>query len=98
MVSNTCNVFFLFTQGRPQDLAGGGPRIFFLRFGNLHVAKPCALLGGFGGMPPRENFFKMVQFGAFWCIFRSDFVFKKISKITIFYIKFLKIAIFYIKE
>ena len=41
-------------QGRPQDLGGGGPRIFFLRFGNL----PCALLGGFGGMFPRENFLK----------------------------------------
>ena len=66
--------------GRPQDLAGGGrARIFFSRFGNLHVAKrhaahgeakPCALLGGFGGMPPpREIFFKMVQFGALSCIF-----------------------------
>ena len=35
----------------------------------LRMAKPCALLGGFGGMPPPRNFFKMVQFGAFWCIF-----------------------------
>ena len=44
-------------QGRPQDLGGGGGQeIFFFRFGNLHVASPCALLGGFGGMPP-ENFF-----------------------------------------
>ena len=51
-------------QGRSQDL-GGGARIFFFRFGNLHVA----LLGGFEGMPPRENLFKMVQFGAFWCVF-----------------------------
>ena len=59
-------------QGRPQDLAGGGgvQEIFF-RFGNLHVAKPCALIEGHA--PPR-NFFKMVQFGAFWCIFESDFV------------------------
>ena len=24
----------------------------------LRMAKPCALLGGFGGMLPRENFFK----------------------------------------
>ena len=59
-------------QGRPQDLAGGGwPRIFFFRFGNLHVAKRHALLGGFGGMPPRENFLKwcnLVRFGAFWCV------------------------------
>ena len=50
-------------QGRPQDLAGGGPRIFFFRFVNLHVAKRHAAHGkamrfasGFGGMPPRENF------------------------------------------
>ena len=35
---------------------GGGPRIFFFRFGNLHVAKPYALLGGFGGMPQRKLF------------------------------------------
>ena len=32
-------------QGRPQDLAGGGPRIFFFRFGNLHVAKLHATHG-----------------------------------------------------
>ena len=68
-------------QGRPQDLAGGA-KIFFFRFGNLHVARrhasPCALLGGFEGMPPTRNFFKMVHFGAFWCIFLSDFVLKKI--------------------
>ena len=38
----------------------------------MHVAKRHAargeatrLLGGFGGMLPREIFFKMVQFGAF---------------------------------
>ena len=30
-------------QGRPQDLAGRGPRIFFFRFGNLHVASRHAL-------------------------------------------------------
>ena len=49
-----------YTQGRPQDL-GGGARILF-RFWNLHVA----MLGGFGGMLPRESFFKTVQFGAFF--------------------------------
>ena len=60
------------TQGRPQDLGGGGPRIFFLDLGicmsrsdMLRMAKPCALLGGFGGMLPRENLVKTVQFGAF---------------------------------
>ena len=35
MKQNTSTVTY---QGRPQDLGGGGPRIFFLRFGNLHVA------------------------------------------------------------
>ena len=42
---------------------GGGPRIFF------QIWKPCALLGGFGGMPPRENFFKwcnLVRFGVYF--------------------------------
>ena len=46
-------------QGRPQDLAGGGQEFFF-RFGNL--------LGGFGGMPPGENFLKwcnLVRFGVY---------------------------------
>ena len=55
-------------QGRPQDLVRGGQEFFF-RFGNLHVAKPCAWLGGFGGMAPRKFFGEMVQFGAFWCVF-----------------------------
>ena len=50
-------------QGRPQDLAGGGPRIFFP---DLEI---CALLGGFGGMPPREIFLKwcnLVRFGVYF--------------------------------
>ena len=53
-----------YNQGRPQDLVGGGQEFFF-RFGNLHVA--CALLGGFGGMPPppRENFLKWCNFVRF---------------------------------
>ena len=58
-------------QGRPQDLAGGGGQEFFfsdleicmLRSDMLRMAKPCALLGGFGGMPPPEKIFKMVRFG-----------------------------------
>ena len=59
-------------QGRSQDLAGGAKRLFISDLGicmslrdMLRMAKPCALLGGFGGMLPREIFFKMVQFGAF---------------------------------
>ena len=54
-------------QGRSQDLAGVARMIFF-RFGSLHVVKRCALLGGFGGMPPRENFINwcnLVRFGVY---------------------------------
>ena len=29
----------VYPKGRPQDLGGGGPRIIFSRFGDLHVAK-----------------------------------------------------------
>ena len=82
----------------------GGPRIFFSdleicmsRSDMLRMAKPCALLGGFGGMPPRENFLKwcnLVRFGVYF----DQILYLKILKITIFYIKILKIAIFYIKE
>ena len=50
----------------------GGFKNFLEKWGNLHGAKRHAargeatrLLGGFGGMLPRENFKKMVQFGAF---------------------------------
>ena len=35
----------------------------------LRKAKPCALLGGFGGMLPRENFLKwrnLVRFGVYF--------------------------------
>ena len=35
----------------------------------LRMAKPCALLGGFGGMLPRENFLKwcnLVRFGVYF--------------------------------
>ena len=59
-------------QGRPQDLGGGGPRKFFFRFGNLHVAKRHAVHGeamriarGVRGHAPPRKFFKTVQFGAF---------------------------------
>ena len=58
-------------QGRSQDL-GGGAKNFFFRFGNLHVAKRHAGHGegmrfgrGFGDI----KFFKIVQFGAFCCVF-----------------------------
>ena len=66
----------------------GGPRNFFFRFGNLHLrmAKPCALLGGFGGMLPRENFLKqcnLVRFRVYFDQILSLFF----SKNAIFYIK-----------
>ena len=59
-------------QGRPQDLAGGGKEFFFQIWEFacclLRMAKPSALLGGFGGMPPREFFLKwcnLVRFGVY---------------------------------
>ena len=59
------------TQGRPQDLVGGGQEFFF-KFGSLHGAKRHAAHGEamriamavWGHAPPRK-FFKTVQFGAF---------------------------------
>ena len=55
------------TQGRPQDLAGGGggQKIFFFRFGNLHVANRHAahgeamrfVRGVRGHAPPPEKVF-----------------------------------------
>ena len=56
-------LFVVFDQGRPQDLGGGGvAKNFFLRFGNLHVAKQHAAhseamrfaRGVRGHAPPRK--------------------------------------------
>ena len=53
-------------------MAGGGPRIFFSRFGNLHVAKRHAAMRfarGVRGHAPRENFLKwcnLVRFGVYF--------------------------------
>ena len=59
-------------RGVPRIWEGGGQEFFFSDLGicmsrsdMLRMAKPCALLGGFGGMPPPRKFFKTVQFGAF---------------------------------
>ena len=59
-------------RGVPRIWEGGGQEFFFSDLGicmsrsdMLRMAKPCALLGGFGGMLPREKIFKTVQFGAF---------------------------------
>ena len=55
---------------------GGGVQNFSGKVGYLHGAsrhaargKATRLLGGFEGMLPRENFLKMVQFGAFYRVF-----------------------------
>ena len=75
-------------QGRPQDLGGGGGQeIFFSDLGicmsrsdMLRMAKPCALLGGFGGMLPRENFLKrcnLVRFRVYFDQILSLFFSKK---------------------
>ena len=63
-------------RGVPRIWQGGGQEFCFFRFGNLHVAKRHAAHGeamrfarGVRGHAPPRIFFKMVQFGAFWCIF-----------------------------
>ena len=83
----------LTTAGASPGLRGGGPRIFFSDLGicmsrsdMLRMAKPCALLGGFGGMLPRENFLKrcnLVRFKVYFDQILSLFF----SKNAIFYIK-----------
>ena len=82
-----------YRQGRPQDLGGGGPRIFFSDLGicmsrsdMLRMAKPCALLGGFGGMLPREIFLKRCNLVRFWVYF-DQILSLFFSKNAIFYIK-----------
>ena len=86
-------------RGVPRIWQGGGQEIFFLdleicmsQSDMLRMAKPYALLRGFGGMLPREIFFKMEQFGAFWCIFGSDFVFKKFQNLPFLYRNLKKIG------
>ena len=68
-------------QGRSQNLAGGGARIFFRVWKFAYREATCALLGEFGGMLPREKNFKMVHF---WCIFGSYFAFTKCLKLQFF--------------
>ena len=62
--------------GASPGFGRGGPIIFFSdlqicmsRSDMLRMAKPCALLGGFGGMLPQENFLKrcnLVRFGVYF--------------------------------
>ena len=51
----------VYVQGRMQDFSGGGPNfkisgILDIHAAMRHVASSEPLLGGFGGMPPQENF------------------------------------------
>ena len=65
---------------------GGGQEIFFSdmeicmsRSDMLRMAKPCALLGGFGGIDPREKFLKwcnLVRFGVYFGHILSLKIFK----------------------
>ena len=81
---------------------GGGARIFFSdleicmsQSDMLCMAKPCALLGGFGGMLPRENFLKwcnLVGFGVYFDhilslkIFKNyHFLYKKLKDCNFLY-------------
>ena len=46
-------------------LRGGGPTLKFLGFW-IYMTRSCEpLLGGFGGMPPQENFKKWCNFVRF---------------------------------
>ena len=87
------SIIELVDQGRPQDLGGGGQEIFsdlgicMSRSDMLRMAKPCALLGGFRGMPPREIFLK-------WCnLVRFRVYFDQILSLF-----FSKNAVFYVKN
>ena len=72
----------------------GGTRIIFVIFENLLVAKRHAAHGkargfarGLRGHTLMRFFFKMVQFGAFWCTFGSDLVINFFIITTFSYIK-----------
>ena len=80
--------------GASPGFGRGGPRNFFFsdlgicmsRSDMLRMAKPCALLGGFGGMLPRKIFLKrcnLVRFRVYFDQILSLFF----SKNAIFYIK-----------
>ena len=71
----------------------------FFRNSVISFVSQYILIRGLGGMPstpPPINLFKMVQFGAFWCIFESNFAFEIFPNLPFLYIKMLKITIFYI--
>ena len=55
----------------------------------LRMAKPCALLEGFGGMPPQENFLKCCNLVRFGVYLDQIFYFKKFQKYHFLYNFFL---------
>ena len=73
--------------GASPGLGRGGPRNFYFQIWKFACRKAtccawqshaCALLGGFGGMPPRENFLK-------WCnLVRFDVYFDHILSLKNF--------------
>ena len=73
LVADNYNTVF---RGVPRIWQGGGQEFFFSdleicmsRSDMLRMAKPCALLGGFGGMPTRGIFLKwcnLVRFGVYF--------------------------------
>ena len=79
-------------QGRSQDLGGGGAKNNF--FSDLEICmsrSECALLGGFVGMSPWENYLKwcnLVRFGVYFDPILSLKIFKK------YYFLYKKINIF----
>ena len=75
---------------------GRGSQEFFLRFGK-RFGKPCALLGGFGGMSPQENFLKWCNLVRFGVYFDQILSLKNFNNYHFLY-KNIKIAIFYIRE
>ena len=67
-----CTIFLYIYTGASPGFGRGGAKNFFLRFGNLHVAKRHAAHGeamriarGVWGHAAPRKFFKTVQFGAF---------------------------------
>ena len=74
-------MYHLYLGASPGFGRGGAKKFFFqiLEFA-CRFAMPCALLGGFGGMLPRENFLKrcnLVRFMVYFYQILSLFFFKK---------------------
>ena len=68
-----------FGRGGGQEFVFSNLEICMSRSDMLRMAKPCALLGGFGGMLPRENFLKrcnLVRFRVYFDQILSLFFFK----------------------